>query len=188
MDFRKYIVAIGLALSFLFSSLNAAECPVDTPRDINAINKRCQQLWDSYNALSDSEKENQSENSKANKIQTEFAEKCDTSRHVAGPFTKCSVLDPVQCVKEPATCSLVGSKCTTITAAQQAKNDKPCINKTGAQGEFCSSYKTHTTSFGACLCSKRGGCAFDCSKLTNEAGCGTEPTACSWNGSECVRQ
>ena len=188
MSFNKYIIAIGVALSFLMASLNATECPADTPKYINAVDKLCAKLWADYNALTTEEKADESEDSKNVKIITEFAEKCDTSRHVVGAFPKCSVLTPAQCVKEPAKCTLVGGKCTTLTVAQQEKNTTPCVDKTDAQGAYCSAYKTHTTSFGACLCSKRGGCGFDCGKLTNEAGCATEPTTCSWNGSECVRK
>ena len=61
------------------------------------------------------------------------------------------------------------------------------VDLTDAINKAIAAYKTHTTSFAQCLCSKRGGCAFDCAKLTNEAACATEPTACNWNGSECIR-
>jgi hypothetical protein len=187
MSFNKYVIAIGVALSFLMASLNADECPTDTPKYINKVDAECKKLWDDYNAMSAEEKEDTAENSKNVKITTAFAEKCDTSRHVVGAFPKCSTLTPAQCVNEPAKCKLVGEKCTTLTVAEQGKNQTPCAASIGAQGTYCGAYKTHTTSFAQCLCSKRGGCAFDCAKLTNEAACATEPTACNWNGSECIR-
>lgn len=187
MIFNKYVIALGVALSFVVASLNAAECPANTPKSINALDKRCNKLWNDYNSLSDEEKADESKNSKSVKITTEFSEKCDTSRHVSGAFPKCSVLTPDQCVKEPAKCTLVGSRCATLTLAQQEKNEAPCAASTGAQGEYCTKFK-RTESFAQCLCSKRGtGCVFDCSKMTSEEACATEPTACSWNGSECER-
>ena len=187
MIFNKYVIALGVALSFVVASLNAAECPADTPESINAVDKRCKKLWGDYNALSDEEKADEAVNSKNTKIITEFAEKCDTSKRISGAFPKCSALTAAQCINEPAKCALVGSKCTTLTLAQQEKNEAPCAASTGAQGEYCTKFKA-TASFAQCLCSKKGtGCIFDCSKMTSESACATEPTACSWNGSECQR-
>ena len=184
MSFNKYVVAIGVALSFLMASLNAAECPADTPKYINKVDAECRKLWEDYNAMSAEEKADESENSKNVKIRTAFDEKCDQSRNVEGPFPKCSKLTPAQCVNEPSKCKLVGEKCQYRPSAEQANNQTPCAASIGAQGTYCS--KVSSSASNQCLCGKTR-CIFDCSKMTNEAACATEPTACSWNGSECTR-
>ena len=182
MNFNKYIVAIGVALSFFVASLKAQECPVN----MNKIDAKCQKLVADFGKLTEEEQADESENSKVTRLRQEFEKNCTESR--AGIWPNCPKLTPENCILE-SKCKMSGGKCAHRTGAELEKlMAGECKTHEGEQGAYCTKFN-RTESFGSCLCSKRGtGCIFDCSKMTTEAACGTEPTACSWNGGECVRQ
>lgn len=181
MSFNKYVIAIGVALSFLMASLNAAECPVN----MNKVDAKCLKIAGDFEKLTPEEQVDESEDSKKARLTKEFETDCTASR--AGILPNCAKLTPAKCILENK-CKMSGAKCIHRPQADIAKlTETECKSREGEQGEYCSKFKA-TESFAQCLCSKKGtGCAFDCSKMTTESACATEPNACSWNGSECTR-
>jgi hypothetical protein len=113
MNFNKYVIAIGVALSFLVASLNAAEtgCPVGPDgTGIDEISKDCVKLLNKSNKLNDDQWAN-----KENPIVKEYKEKfhgnstCESvvvkgqTGHKA--HARCELLaDPDACAKEPTAC------------------------------------------------------------------------------------
>ncbi len=123
MIFKKYVLAIGIALGFLVTSLSAAdsECPVGA--DVNKISKSCKRTLDDLNKLpEDQQSDNENEVVKRYKDNFYGDSTCETVK-VAGhakTHARCKAFENQDdCEKEQTACkwSVKYNECTARKSA-----------------------------------------------------------------------
>ena len=118
MSFNKYVIAIGVALSFLMASLNAEECPANA----NPINSDCQSMWKLYEALDSAEQNNESNpvvKVGMGLFQDEICELTKDRGQGRTAYANPKKLTADQCADESASCVLNTNGKPTVSLAKK---------------------------------------------------------------------